>query len=227
MKLSVIIPCFNESKTIKTIVDLIIKTPVKEKEIIIVDDCSTDGTQDLLKKEIEPLVSKVIYHEKNMGKGMAVRSAIGHITGDIIVIQDADLELDPQDYMRLIGPIKSRKELVIYGARTGVGPFHSNLIFYVGRKILSFLTNILYNQRLTDAPTCYKVFDSRLLKSIPLRCKGFEFDPEITAKIAKRGIKIREIPIKYYPRKFREGKKIRWTDGVIAVWILIKYRFVN
>jgi len=226
MKLSVIIPCHNESSTIKIIVDRTIKVPV-EKQIIVVDDFSTDGTREIIKEHVEPLVDKVIYHDKNVGKGMAVRSAINEISGDITVIQDADLELDPQDFLKLIEPIRDGEEQVIYGARRGDEPFLSYPLFHLGRKVLTILTNFLYGQKLTDMETCYKVFDSRLLKSIPLNCKGFEFEPEITAKVAKRGIKIKEIPINYSPRNFEEGKKIRWIDGIVALWILFKYRFTN
>lgn len=226
MKLSVIIPTYNEEKTLPAIIKKVNEVSL-DKEIIIVDDGSTDSTLKILEEYRYRNDFKILRHDTNQGKGTAIRSGIEKVTGDIAIIQDADLELDPQDYIRLIEPINNGEELVIYGARAWVGPFYSRLRSHLGRKIISFLTNILYNQSLTDEPTCYKVFDSKLLKSIPLKCKGFEFDHEITAKIAKRGIKIKEIPINYYPRGFREGKKIRWIDGVTAIWVLLKYRFVN
>jgi len=225
MKLSVIIPVYNEEQTLPVIIKKVIEVSL-DKEIIIVDDGSTDSTPEILERYKDEKDLKIIRHKSNQGKGMAIRSALGQITGDITIIQDADLEYDPHDYSKLIEPIRNKGELVVYGARTKTGSFHSHLRSYLGRKIISFLTNILYNQGLTDVPTCYKVFDSKLLKSIPLSCKGFEFEPEITAKIAKRRIKIKEIPVNYYPRRFREGKKIRWIDGVTAVWVLLKYRFV-
>jgi len=225
MKLSVIIPVYNEEQTLPVIIKKVIEVSL-DKEIIIVDDGSTDSTPEILERYKDEKDLKIIRHKSNQGKGMAIRSALGQITGDITIIQDADLEYDPHDYSKLIEPIRNKGELVVYGARTKAGSFHSHLRSYLGRKIISFLTNILYNQGLTDVPTCYKVFDSKLLKSIPLSCKGFEFEPEITAKIAKRRIKIKEIPVNYYPRRFREGKKIRWIDGVTAVWVLLKYRFV-
>lgn len=225
MKLSVIIPVYNEEQTLPVIIKKVIEVSL-DKEIIIVDDGSTDSTPEILERYKDEKDLKIIRHKSNQGKGMAIRSALGQITGDITIIQDADLEYDPRDYSKLIELIRDKGELVVYGARRKAGPFHSHLRSYLGRKIISFLTNILYNQGLTDVPTCYKAFDSKLLKSIPLSCKGFEFEPEITAKIAKRRIKIKEIPVNYYPRRFREGKKIRWIDGVIAVWVLLKYRFV-
>ena len=225
MKLSVIIPVYNEEQTLPVIIKKVIEVSL-DKEIIIVDDGSTDSTPEILQRYKDEKDLKIIRHKSNQGKGMAIRSALGQITGDITIIQDADLEYDPRDYSKLIELIRNKGELVVYGARTKAGPVPPYFKSYLGRKIISFLTNILYNQGLTDVPTCYKVFDSKLLKSIPLSCKGFEFEPEITAKIAKRRIKIKEIPVNYYPRRFREGKKIRWIDGVTAVWVLLKYRFV-
>lgn len=225
MKLSVIIPSFNEEQTLPIIIKKVHDVPFK-KEILIVDDGSTDGTTKILENLKHRHGFKILKHESNMGKGMAVRSAIDWVTGDITIIQDADLEYDPGDYIKLIEPIKNGREQVMYGTRSWTMK-HSHILSYLGCKILTLLTNLLYNQSLSDEPTCYKAFDSKLLKSIPLNCKGFEFDPEITAKISKRGIKIKEIPVRYYPRGFREGKKITWIDGVIAVWVLLKYRFVD
>jgi len=227
MKLSVLIPVYNEVETLSEIVEKIRKIPL-EMEIIMVDDGSTDGSIEILEsfREIENI--KVIYHPKNRGKGAAIRTAIEHITGDIAIVQDADLEYDPEDYLKLVKPIQEGKTKVIYGSRFLKSENkHSYTRFYLGGRLVSFCTNILYNQRLTDEPTCYKVFDAALLKSIKLRCERFEFCPEVTAKVAKMGIRIPEIPINYYPRSIQEGKKIRWTDGLEAIWTLIKYRFVN
>jgi dolichol-phosphate mannosyltransferase len=226
MKLSVIIPVYNEEKTLTVIIKKVEAISL-EKEIIIVDDGSTDRTPEILQQYKHKKNFTILTHRSNQGKGMAVRSGIKHVAGDITIIQDADLEYDPKDYMKLIEPMRDGKELVIYGARRPLGLSSVHLSSYLAAKFLSFLTNILYKQKLTDEPTCYKVFDSNLLKSIVLRCKGFEFDPEITAKVARRGITIKEIPVSYYPRKFTEGKKIRLIDGIIAVWVLLRYRFVN
>ena len=225
LKLSVIIPAYNEEQTLLAIIKKVTEIPL-DKEIIIVDDGSTDSTPRILSNHKDKHGFKIVRHNSNQGKGMAIRSAINHITGDITIIQDADLEYDPQDYLRLIEAMKNGGEPVMYGARIWKKK-HLHISSYLGSKIVTFLTNLLYRQKLTDEPACYKAFDSRFLKSIPLRCKGFEFDPEITAKISKRGIKIKEISIRYRPRGFKEGKKIRWIDGVVAVWVLLKHRFVN
>ncbi len=228
MKLSIVIPCYNEKRTIFEILKRVEQADIGsvEKEIVIVDDFSTDGTRELLQSNGMP--HKVILHDRNMGKGAAVRTGFQHITGDVVIIQDADLELDPNDYRHLIEPILRGECQVIYGSRYLRGnKLHSGMLAYVGGKFVTWVTNILYGSDLTDEPTCYKVFSRELLQSIPLTCKRFEFCPEVTAKILKRGIKIRELPIAYYPRKAHEGKKIGWRDGFEAVWTLIKYRFTN
>lgn len=228
--LSIIIPAYNEISTIKEMLSQIEQVdigPVK-KEIIIVDDGSTDGTRDFLDKQIKKY--KVVFHKKNMGKGFAVRTGIKNATGDIIIIQDADLEYDPNDYKKLITPILQGKSKVVYGSRRlhKKNKQYSGFSFFVGGVGLTIIANILYpNLKITDEPTCYKVFRSDVIKSIPLECKRFEFCPEVTAKVAKRHIKIKEIPIKYFPRHSDEGKKIKWKDGVEAVWTLLKYRFMN
>lgn len=226
MLLSVLIPAYNEINNIQNILDKIQEINIP-KEIIVVDDGSTDGTRELL-KTLESEVIKVVLHEKNQGKGGAIKTAIKHSTGNIIIIQDADLEYDPQDYYKLIPVIESGKEKVVYGSRfLNKQNKHSYFTFFLGGQVVTWITNILYGQNLTDEPTCYKVFDADLLKSIKLNCTGFEFCPEVTAKVAKLGYKIPEIPISYYPRSISEGKKINWKDGVEAIWILVKYRFVN
>ena len=226
MLLSVLIPAYNEINNIQNILDKIQEINIP-KEIIVVDDGSTDGTRELL-KTLESEVIKVVLHEKNQGKGGAIKTAIKHSTVNIIIIQDADLEYDPQDYYKLIPVIESGKEKVVYGSRfLNKQNKHSYFTFFLGGQVVTWITNILYGQNLTDEPTCYKVFDADLLKSIKLNCTGFEFCPEVTAKVAKLGYKIPEIPISYYPRSISEGKKINWKDGVEAIWILVKYRFVN
>ncbi len=226
MLLSVLIPAYNEIHNIQNILNKIGEVTIP-KEIIVVDDGSTDGTRELL-NTLKSDTIKVVFHEKNQGKGGAIRTAIEHSKGDIIIIQDADLEYDPQDYYKLIPVIESGKEKVVYGSRfLNKQNKHSYFSFFLGGQVVTWITNILYFQNLTDEPTCYKVFDAKLLKSIKLNCTGFEFCPEVTAKIAKLGYKIPEVPISYYPRSISEGKKINWKDGVEAIWVLFKYRFVN
>jgi len=227
MKLSVLIPVHNEEKTLKDIIKKVQRISI-EKEIIIVDDGSTDGTRGLLRELERQDNIRVIYQNQNRGKGAAIRTAIPFVTGDVTIIQDADLEYNPNDYLKLIEPIKTDNTKVVYGSRfLNKQNKHSYLRYYLGGLTLSLLTNLLYFQKLTDEPTCYKVFDSQLLKSLNLKCQKFEFCPEVTAKVAKRGIVIKEIPISYFPRSIAEGKKIRWRDGLKAIWTLIKYRVVD
>jgi len=226
LKLSIIMPVYNEEDTIVKILNKITKVDM-DKEIIIVDDCSTDGTREALKYMNDNSI-KVIYHDKNMGKGTAIRTALGYVTGDIIIIQDGDLEYEPEDYYGLSKPIIEGRADVVYGSRELL---KENKISYyryaLGGKFLSWLTNLLYRSNITDEPTCYKVFKVNILKSIDLKCKRFEFCPEVTAKILRKGIKIHEVPIRYYPRSMEEGKKIRWKDGLQAIWTLLKYRFIG
>ena len=199
-------------------------------EILLVDDGSTDGTRALY-PELEALdpAIRVILHEKNRGKGAAVRTGFAAATGDILLIQDADLEYDPRDYPSLIRPIVEGKTTVVYGSRFRGGPSKTMFFLHMlGNKFLTLVTNVLYDTILTDMETCYKVFRADVVKDIPLRARGFEFEPEITAKLLKRGHRIYEVPISYNGREFDEGKKIRpWRDGSLALWSLIKYRFVD
>lgn len=229
MKLSVIIPVYNELSTVKEIIKNVRQVLI-QKEIIVVDDGSTDGTREILKSlNIENIT--VIYHDHNMGKGQAIRTALPFVTGDIVIIQDADLEYNPEEYPKLIEPIEKGEAKVVYGSRTLGKRFHivsfQNFIFYLGGKTLSMFTNFLCRSNITDEPTCYKAFKTDVLKSLNLRCKGFEFCPEVTAKILKQGIKIHEVPISCIPRTIKEGKKIRLKDWFIAAWTLIRYRFLK
>jgi dolichol-phosphate mannosyltransferase len=229
MKLSIIMPVFNESKTIREIIAKVLAVPL-EKELIIVDDCSTDETAIILKEEYEGKFDniKVFYHEKNKGKAGAIKTGIPHTTGEIISIQDGDLETDPMDFIALTEPIRKGEATVVYGSRyLNPKEEHLYLSYQLGGRVLSQTVNILYGQNITDEPTCYKVFKADILKSIPLEYDRFEFCPEVTAKVSKLGHKIKELPMNYYPRSFAEGKKVNWKDGVKALWVLFKFRFVN
>ena len=198
------------------------------KEVIIVDDCSTDGTREYLRSVEGQAEFKIFYHAKNKGKGTAIRTAISHVTGDIIIIQDADLEYDPQDYHKVIGPIVDGRASVVYGSRY-INPANDLPFtrFKVGVLILTALANWLYDANITDEATCYKAFKADVLRSLPLKCKRFEFCPEVTAKVRKRGYRIEEVPISFRYRTVKEGKKINWKDGLEAAMALIKYSFVD
>ncbi|MFH1894767.1 MAG: glycosyltransferase family 2 protein [Patescibacteria group bacterium] len=230
MILSIIIPVYNEKNTILKILNKIelvdILNFVDKKEIIVVDDGSSDGTRDVLKKLEDKY--KIIYHVKNLGKGAAIRTGLKGISGDYVLIQDADLEYDPEDYKTLLACAKKNNAEVVYGSRrlNRENKF-SHISYYIGGIFLNWVTRIISGTKITDESTCYKLFKKETIKSIPLRCQRFEFCPEVTVKIAKRGIKIYEVPINYYPRSKKEGKKIKWRDGVSAIWALIKYKFID
>ena len=225
MKLSVIVPVYNEIATLETLLDRINRVALNvEKEIIVIDDGSTDGSRELVKALAADGTITARFHERNIGKGGAIRTGIEAVTGDIIIIQDGDLEYDPSDYRKLIQPIIDGTARAVYGSRILGNNPRSYVRFYWGGRVLSFLANRIYDTRITDEPTCYKVFETGLLKSMALECTGFEFCPEVTAKLSRMGIRIKELPISYTPRSIKEGKKIRWTDGVIAIWTLWKYR---
>ena len=220
--LSVVIPAYNERDTIQEALRRV-RALDADLEVIVVDDASTDGTAELL--ESEPGVV-LLRHPENRGKGMAIRTALERVTGDVVAVQDADLEYDPQDLLRLMAPIARGEARVVYGSRFLKGRPPMQLPNYVCNRVLAWTTNLLYGARLTDEATCYKVFDASLVRSLPLTCRRFEFCPEVTAKVRKRGERILELPISYHPRSYDSGKKIRWWDGVIALWTLIKFRFI-
>ena len=231
VKLSIIIPVYNEEDTILKVIEKVKKVRLKNitKEIIIVDDFSEDGTKNML-KNIRDKTNKVLFHKKNMGKGTAIRTGLKNDTGDIILIQDADFEYNPQEYPKLLKPILENKSKVVYGSR--LETTRKNLkkmykLHYIGNLILTLITNLLYGTRITDMETGYKVFRREVIKNMNLRAKRFDFEPEITAKILKRGYKIHEVPISFVGRKFDEGKKITWIDGIKDAYYLIKYRFVD
>lgn len=231
-KLSILIPVYNELKTVVPVLELVANAPASglEKELIVVDDGSTDGTRALLEELDASLYNARIYfHEKNQGKGAALRTAQGHATGDIIIIQDADMEYSPEEYPELLKPILDGKADVVYGSRLSGGKVSRAFYFthLVGNKVLSLLTNILYNSTLTDMETCYKVFRAEIFKAVKINSNRFDFEPEITAKVLKQGVRFYELPISYYGRDYAEGKKITWKDGFQAIWALLKYRFVD
>jgi glycosyltransferase involved in cell wall biosynthesis len=223
MKLSVVVPVYNERKTILAVYEKIRAVDL-DKEILLIDDCSTDGTGDII-KGLEDKNTKVFFHEKNMGKGAALRTGFKNATGDILVIQDADLEYDPGEYPKLIKPILEGKADVVYGSRFSGGECHRVLFFWhmAGNKFLTLLSNILTNLNLTDMETCYKVFKRQIFEKIRIEENRFGFEPEITAKLSKMGARIYEVGISYSGRTYEEGKKIRWKDGFSAIRCILKY----
>jgi glycosyltransferase involved in cell wall biosynthesis len=226
MKLSVIIPVYNERETIAEVIERV-KAVKLDKEIIVVDDGSSDGTVEILRDQKEEGVLTVHESKINFGKGAAVRIGLKYITGDIVIIQDADLELDPNEYYQLIQPILQGQTRVVYGSRfMGKNP-GIPLLTLLANKFLVMFTNLFYGSSLTDMETAYKVFSTDVLDKIHLRCVGFELEPEITAKFLKAGLRIVELPIRYQPRTVQGGKKINWHDGIRAIWTLIKYRFTD
>jgi len=241
-KISIIIPAYNEEKTLEEIIKRVSRAPTLglNKEIIIVNDGSTDKTQRILNKYKKRKEFKIINKIKNEGKGNALRTGFKVATGNIIIVQDADLEYDPNDYPLLIEPILKGETSIVYGSRflkkmkgTTLSMFlmgkneKTRLRFYLGGTMLTIMVNVLYNAKITDEATCYKVFKREVLKRVKLKCRRFEFCPEFTAKARKNKFKIKEVPINYNPRSIEEGKKIKVIDGLYAIWILIKYRFIN
>jgi glycosyltransferase involved in cell wall biosynthesis len=238
VKLSIIMPVYNERETIQDIlhqvrsVDLEVKIDSGvgidlEKEIIVVDDGSLDGTQEILIEEEKKGDLVLLFHRRNRGKGAGVRTGIAHSSGDIVLIQDADLEYDPRDYPTLLRPILEKRVKVVYGSRF-LGPRKAMLFWHMlGNKLLTLVTNVMYNAILSDMETCYKVLEGDLARSLNLKSEGWGIDPEITAKVLKRGHRIFEVPISYYGREYFEGKKISWRDGFTVLWTLLKYRVVD
>lgn len=226
-KITILIPVYNEVDTLRTILEKVENADFcgLEKEIILIDDCSTDGTKDIYPS----LPYKVLYHDVNQGKGAALRDGFKEATGDIIIIQDADLEYDPVDYRDLIQLILDNKADVAYGSRLNGGKPSRAFMFHhlLGNKLLTFVTNVLYNTTLTDMETCYKAFRADFIKDIEIKSNRFDFEPEITAKVLKKGARLYELSISYYGREFAEGKKITWKDGFHALWALIKFRFTD
>ena len=225
MKISIIIPCYNEASTIELIIEKILEIKDLNYEIIIIDDCSTDGTKEILKNKLSEKVKKQVFNEKNFGKGYAIREGLKYTSGDIVIIQDADLEYTPKDYKRLIKPIIDGNADVVYGSRF-IGSSEKRVLYFwhtVGNKILTILSNIFTNLNLTDMEVCYKVFKSEVIKNIKLEENRFGFEPEITAKISKKNLRIFEVGISYFGRKYIEGKKITWKDGFSAIRCILKY----
>jgi len=220
-----VIPCYNERDTIERIVEAVLAAPVAGLEVIVVDDCSQDGTREILRTKVEPRVARVIYHERNRGKGAALRSGFAVATGDLVIVQDADLEYDPQEYPRLVEPILAGKADVVFGSRFSGGASVRVLYYwhYVGNRLLTTFSNMLTNVNLTDMEVCYKVFRREVLERIEIEEDRFGFEPEITAKVARLGCRIYEVGISYAGRTYREGKKIGWRDGLRAVWCILKY----
>ena len=228
MQVSVIIPCFNEKDTISAIIEKVENATVFIKEIIIVDDLSTDGTREILEKINNPII-KILFHQKNQGKGAALRTGFSKVSGDICIIQDADLEYDPSEYPKLIKPIIDNKADVVFGSRFKGDAAHRVVYFWhrVGNGFLTLLSNLFTDINLSDMETCYKVFRKDIIHSIKIKENRFGFEPEITAKVAKMNLRIYEVGISYYGRTYAEGKKITWRDGIRAIYCIIKYNIFD
>lgn len=225
-KLSVVIPCFNERDHITTLIERVLASPIEDKEIIVVDDCSTDGTSDILREAISPLVSRILFLEQNSGKGAALQAGFAATTGDVVIVQDADLEYNPAEYPAVVSPIFSGEADVVYGSRFLKGGFlrKGRLKNVLANRFLTALSNLFTGLSLTDMETCYKAFRRDVIQSIRLEENRFGFEPEVTAKIAKAGYRIMEVPISYSPRNTRQGKKIGFKDGLRAIYCVWKYR---
>jgi glycosyltransferase involved in cell wall biosynthesis len=225
LKLSVVIPCYNERETISEIIQAVKRSGFESIEIIVVDDFSTDGSRDLLKNNLASEVDQVLFHEKNMGKGAALRTGFKAATGDLVIVQDADLEYDPRDFMKLATPILEGRADVVYGSRFAGGESHRVLYYWhsLGNAFLTWVSNMFTNINLTDMETCYKMFKREIIQSIDLKEDRFGFEPEVTAKLARKGVRIFEVGISYSGRTYAEGKKIGWKDGVRAIYAILKY----
>lgn len=228
MKLSIVIPVYNEKETIERIFSEVVSVEGVDKEIIAVDDCSTDGTVEKLKNlEKEYPQAKFIYKDTNRGKGHTLKIGFAQTTGDYVIVQDADLEYDPKDYLKLLNALDDLKVEVIYGSRFSGSYKDMSTLHYIGNKVLTLVTNIFFGVMLTDMETCYKLMPGDFVRNVDIKSERFDFEPEITAKILKKGLRIREVPISYRGRTHSEGKKITWKDGFHALFTLIKYRFFD
>lgn len=225
MKLTIVIPVYNELSTIEEIIQRVREAPVADKEIIVVDDFSTDGTRELLQERLYQQVDKVVYQPRNFGKGFALKAGFKEATGDVVIVQDADLEYDPNQYPALMDPIVKDRADVVYGSRFMGGGPHRVVYFwhFVGNKLLTLISNMFTNINLTDMETCYKLFRREIIQSIDIQEPRFGFEPEITAKVSRKNVRIFEMGISYYGRTYAEGKKIGWRDGMRAIWCVLKY----
>ena len=222
--LSIVIPCYNEKENIRIIVDRVLNAPIQNKEIIIVDDCSTDGTRKILETEIRPLVSQILFHDVNQGKGAALRTGFQAATGDVVIIQDADQEYDPMEYPQIVNPIFSDEADVVYGSRFKNNKRKGYVANRIANRFLTVLSDCFTDLKCTDMETCYKAFRREIIQAIDLKEERFGFEPEVTAKISRLGIRFTEVPISYHPRTNEEGKKIGFKDGIRAIYCIWKYR---
>jgi glycosyltransferase involved in cell wall biosynthesis len=227
-EISVVIPCYNEVGTIEAILDAVRASEIQDKEILVVDDASTDGTREKLRSVEGEANLRVIYHERNRGKGAALATGFRAATGDVVIVQDADLEYDPREYPKLLAPIRAGKADVVYGSRFAGGESHRVLYFwhYAANKLLTLVSNMFTNLNLTDMETCYKAFRREVIQRIDLREERFGFEPEVTAKVARMGCRIYEVGISYSGRTYAEGKKIGWRDGLRALWCIVRYNLL-
>jgi len=229
VRVSIVIPCFNEEKTVESLVDAVCASELLDKEIILVDDASTDGTWEIISTKLAGRIDKVLRHERNRGKGAALRTGFAAATGDVVLVQDADLEYDPREYPKLLKPIFENKADVVFGSRFAGGESHRVLYFWhaVLNKLLTLISNVLTDLNLSDMEVCYKAFRREVIQKIELEEDRFGFEPEVTAKVAKLGVRIYEVGVSYSGRTYAEGKKIGWRDGVHALWCLIKYNLLR